>query len=70
MQANVLGRFCIMIAGVTPRRDGLATLNSNLIMPSLHLIGDRDPIKPARAFLWPVSLLLRPSCGPTACLHT
>lgn len=44
MQAHLLGRFCVLIAGVPPRKHYQMQYR-NLNMPTLHMIGDRDPIK-------------------------
>ncbi|KAK9801874.1 hypothetical protein WJX73_005674 [Symbiochloris irregularis] len=45
--SSELGRFCIMIAGVIPRVKipDIQGTGSQLAVPSVHLIGDKDPIK-------------------------
>lgn len=59
MQAGLLGRFCILMAGVAPRQAYLDKLgNSKLKMPSLHMIGSKDYVKPVSCF----ALLTYVSC--------
>ncbi|KAK9792722.1 hypothetical protein WJX73_006304 [Symbiochloris irregularis] len=45
---TVLGRFCIVMAGAyptTPQVVGVSSESRRLPVPSVHLIGDKDPVK-------------------------